>query len=249
MKKTNILSLILISLLVLSACGKSKEQLEKESESRSEVSSKKKESSEIASVRKEAEKEVATENSNKDVSSPARPQQNTSNDKSSIQSLSTSVKKYDSNLSGANTYNDVLTLIIDNDAANSGVAGSERIQKSFLSSLTDDINHFKKNDLAKNGILITGAYIKTDAGTYIPTMTMYFDTNSLNTEDFSDAIREYSDDPTAILDKASNYYIFGMWLQQTSGKNLYDGVSLVQNDDAPEFFNKAYGSHEVIKPA
>lgn len=244
MKKTNILGLLLISLLVLSACGKSKEPSNDEKQSTSEsrkIASIKKKTSELSSMNKSAHEHTSQKADNSSATS--------SNAQTSIHTLSESVKKYDSNLSGANTYNDVLTLIIDNDAANSGVAGSERIQKSFLSSLTDDINHFKRNDLAKNGILITGAYIKTDAGTYIPTMTMYFDTNSLNTEDFSDAIREYSDDPTAILDKASNYYIFGMWLQQTSGKNLYDGVSLVQNDDAPDFFNQTYRSHEVIKPA
>lgn len=166
--------------------------------------------------------------------------------------ISKSVK--DSTFSGANVQNDILTFIIKDDEAYTGVGGFKLEQKQLLREIEQTIQKYRDNRLASKGIIFTGARYELDDGTKSPAITFYFDSAALSSmPDFGMKSADYSkeyDDPTRLLDYATNHYIDGMFLKNViKNKGIYEGKALIKNgDETPDWLIDIETGDTLPKP-
>lgn len=158
------------------------------------------------------------------------------------------VKKEGIDFSGATIYNGVLTLLLSDDVAYNGVIGGKMIQKGLLTNIMSEVSKYKDSPLAKNGILVTGAYIKDDDGYHVPTIALYYNADDTHNSDLSDFNLRVEKPLNAVYD-ASASYIFGKWLMASGSKGIYEGVHLVNVQTAPSWFEGVYtGETPKLKP-
>ncbi|ASN59788.1 hypothetical protein CG419_03745 [Latilactobacillus curvatus] len=210
-----------------------------------------------------AEKESKTKK-NTDSSSESQIASSSSESKSNSSEVTKTPTNYDSlkisksvkgsTFSGANIRNDVLTFIIKDDQAYTGIGGFKLEQKQLLREIEQTIQTYRSNPLASNGMIFTGARYELDDGSRSPVITLYFDSNSLSTmPDFSmksaDYAKEY-DDPTRLLDYATNHYIDGMFLKNViKSKGIYENKKLIKNgDETPDWIIDIESGETLTKP-
>ena len=166
--------------------------------------------------------------------------------------ISKSVK--DNTFSGANIQNGVLTFIIKDDEAYTGIGGFKLDQKQLLREIEQTIQTYRSNPLASNGMIFTGARYELDDGSKSPAITLYFDATSLSTmPDFGMKSADYAkehDDPTRLLDYATNHYIDGMFLKNViKSKGIYEGKKLIKNgDETPDWIIDIESGETLPKP-
>ncbi len=167
--------------------------------------------------------------------------------KKQLSKLSKNVKKKSkSTFSGATTYKGVLVLVLSNSSAKSLASGESGQNIVFLNEMRG-VQYAKKNSLATNGILITGAYGKLGDSRAIPVMTAYYSKDMLDTIDFKSNISSF-DNLTDIYQEASNYYFWGQYLQLQGSKGLLSNEELIATDGAPDWFLDVAIGHQHFKP-
>lgn len=145
---------------------------------------------------------------------------------------------------GATMYKGVLVLVLKNSVSQDLIS-SKIVQKTTLVNIQAGLQKAKKSQLAKNGILVTGAYIESDMGTWYPTITLWYQNPSyIDFDPTTGAMEKYMD----TLEDADNYQLFGQWLDNKEGKGIFGGVNLVENENAPEWFNDVFVGNVHFKP-
>lgn len=166
--------------------------------------------------------------------------------KASLSKLTYKIKKSGNSetFKGVTMYKGVLVLILKNSVSQNLIS-SKIVQKTTLVDIQEGLLKAKKSQFAKNGILVTGAYIESDMGTWYPTITLWYQNpNYINFDPTTGAMEKYMD----TLEDADNYQLFGQWLDNKEGKGIFGGANLVENESAPEWFNGVFAGNVHFKP-
>lgn len=207
--------------------------------------------SKVLSTKEESPSSSSATSQSKDSNSVAE-RTASSDTTTKLHKISKNVKS--DTFSGANIQNDVLAFIIKNDKAYNGVGGFKTSQKELLRDIERTIQKYRNNSLAGNGMLFTGAKYELDDGSKSPALTIYFDGTALSIlPDFSMSSPDYErewDDPTRLLDYATNHYIDGMFLRNVvKEKGIYENKHLVKNDEGtPDWIIAVETGDTVVKP-
>lgn len=220
-------------------------------EKSSKLASKKASSKSIAAKESSisASKKMADSSSKKSVSQPS-----TNSNLTPIQKISKSLKKTNSAyFSGATIMNDTLVIIFNDDVAYNYLAGSKSNQKNMLTEVGETIQDYRNNDLAKNGIVFTGANVEDDDGEKSPSIMLYYNKDALDTmPEFSLKSPSYYDDevkhPLNMLDYSTAYYFDAMFLKAVNARGIYEGVRNQRIDQAPEWLNDVTFGDTTVKP-
>ncbi|WP_424349220.1 hypothetical protein ACPBEH_11120 [Latilactobacillus sp. 5-91] len=185
-------------------------------------------------------------------SSSATEQKAPADNTTKLRKISKNIKS--DTFSGANIQNSVLTFIIKDDEAYTGIGGFKLEQKQLLREIEQTIQKYRDNPLASNGMIFTGARYELDDGAKSPAITFYFDSAALSSmPDFGMKSADYSkeyDDPTRLLDYATNHYIDGMFLKNViKSKGIYEGKGLIKNgDETPDWLIDVETGDTLPKP-
>lgn len=167
-----------------------------------------------------------------------------------VKQISKHIKKGSDTFSGATTTNGVLTFVVKNSAAYSGVGEGKAGQKVFSNDVQNALYKYRDNPLTQNGILVTGACIKLDDGSKKPLFVAYYDKVTIDTtvaEDYSRPMENFKH-PLRVVNDADAYFVYKHFLDYNDVTGIFKNVDPYNTDNAPEWFRPIVQGTTVPKP-
>lgn len=178
----------------------------------------------------------STSSSSKNVAPAIKPKNSTD-----LKTLSSYVK--DDNFSGAAIVNGILTLVLRNESVEDSLVGFKGTQKAIFNQINFKIKEVQSNPLAKNGILVTGAYATDNDGYRAPLLAFYYNPSDLQNDTFG-KINDY----LAVFKNATSSYVDAGFVKATMGSlGIIPESGLRKNLQDPEWFAAIWSSDKTIK--